>query len=149
MEIEIDFSKLSNKRLYYGFLAGIAAVLLLVSLAFLGKPLSPLAVGGDTRLLTWQDWQTAKIERQYRQEIGLLRSDADALATLLNQSPNAVAAQVAGSRITRHAADGLAALASARLTLAQAAQDTLAWSSGTLDRDTALGSLQNAVDLLK
>lgn len=146
MEIEID---LSNKRLFYGLVIGIAAVLLLASLAFLGKPLSPLATGGDPRLLTWQDWQTMKVERQYRQEIDVLRSDVDILATLLNQSPDAVAAQVAENRITRHAADGLDALASARLAVSQASQDTLAWASGTLDRDTALSSLQSAVELLK
>ena len=146
MEIEID---LSNKRLYFGFLAGIAAVLLLVSLAFLGKPFSPLATGGEPHLLTLQIWQTTKIEWQYKQEIGALRSDADALATVLNQSPNAVAAQVLESRIAKHATNGLDALASARLALSQAAQDAMAWASGTLDRDTALNSLQTAVDLLK
>ena len=146
MEIELN---LSNKRLFFALLAGIGIVLLLVGLAFLGKPFSPLAADGGLRLLTWQDWQTLKVERQYEQEIGILRSDADALAALLNHSPNPVAAQMLENSITQHTASGLSVLDPARLALAQAAQDVLAWSTGTLDRDTAAASLSTAMELLK
>ena len=146
MEIELN---LSNKRVLFIALAGAGLVLLLVGLALLGKPFSPSTVGGSLRLITWQDWQTLKIERQYEQEISVLRSDANALAALLNLRPNPVEAQVLETRIAGHTASGLAALDPARVALDQAALDVLAWSTGTLDRDTAATSLTSAMELLK
>lgn len=146
MEIELN---LSNKRLVYGILAGLGIVLVLVGLAFLGKPYTPVADDGGVRLLTWQDWQIFKIERQYEDEIAVLRSDAEELAALLNRSQNPVAAQLLATRIGKHTTDGLDALEPARSALALAAQDVLAWSSGSLDRDTASASLFSAVELLK
>jgi hypothetical protein len=146
MEIQID---LGNKRLFFGMMIGIGIALLLVGLAFLGKPFSPLAPEGSPRLISWQDWQTLKIQQQYEKEIAILRSDADALAILLNQSPAPVAAQVLESRIAQNTTDGLSALQPARLAVAQASRDVLSWSSGTLDRNAAAASLSTAVELLK
>jgi len=125
------------------------SLLSLLGVGALGRPYTPVSVAGQARLLTWDDWQLLKAERQYNAERDVLRSDADALAALLNQAPDPVSAQVLAQRIAQHSADGQAALQTARTALHQAAQDVASWTSGALDRDTAVASLQTATDLLK
>jgi len=142
MEITLDRSTL------FGFLTFLA-LLSLLGLAALGKPFTPVTNTGEGRILTWGDWQFFKAERQYTSEREILRSDADALAMLLDQTPDPVAAQLLLSRIAQHTANGEAALSSARSALQLAAQDVASWTAGTLDRDTAVASLQAAVNLLK
>jgi len=132
----------------YGSLVCLA-LLSLVGLGALGKLYTPVNAMGDVRLLTWDDWQLLKAERQYGAEREVLGSDAEALATLLDQNPDPVAAQMLAQRITQHTASGQAALQTARTALLQAAQDVASWTSGALDRDTAVASLQAATDLLK
>ena len=124
-------------------------LLSLLGLGALGKLYTPVSVAGDTRLLTWDDWQLLKAERQYDAEREVLRSGADALAALLDQNPDPVAAQMLAQRITQHTVSGQAALQPARTALLQAAQDVASWTAGALDRDTAVASLQTATDLLK
>lgn len=142
MEITIDRST------FYGLLAFLA-VLVLLGLGALGKPVTPLTETDQARLLTWDDWRLHKAERRYQAERKILRADADALAALLNRPPDPVAAQILAERINRRAADGEAALQPARLALQQASQDAAAWSAGILDRDTAVASLKAASALLK
>ncbi len=142
MEITID-----RKTLYLVF--AFLAILSLLVMGAIGKPLTPTTDSGQARILTWDDWQLLKAEKQYQAERDVLRSDADALADLLNSSPDPVAAQLLAERISRHTTDGEAALLLARTAIQQAAQDVASWSSGALDRDTAAASLQAAVDLLK
>jgi len=142
MEITID------RKTLCGFLVFLA-ILVLLSLAALGKMFTPMTSDENARILTWDDWTLFKTERQYQSERETLRSDADDLAALLNQSPDPVAAQLLEERIARHTSNGQAALASARAALLQAGQDAVSWSSGTLDRDSAAASLQTTVGLLK
>jgi hypothetical protein len=142
MEISI------NRNALYGILVFIS-LLSLLGMGALGRPYTHVNSAGDARLLTWDDWQLLKAERQYTTERDVLRSDVDALAALLNQAPDPVAAQILAQRITQHGADGQAALQTARTALQQAAQDVASWTSGALDRDTAVASLQTATDLLK
>jgi hypothetical protein len=142
MEITID------RNTVYGILVFLA-LLSFLGLGTLGKPYTPVTTTGETRLLTWDDWQVLKAERQYTSERTVLRSDADALASLLNQAPDPVAAQLLEERISRHTSNGQAALLTARTALLQAAKDAASWTSGGLDRDTAVASFQTATDLLK
>ncbi len=142
MEITIDRS-----TVYVLLVLG--SLLSLLGLGVLGRPYTPVTASGDARLLTWDDWQLFKAEREYAAERNLLRAEDDALASLLNQAPDPVAAQILEERITRNTASGAAALQSARTALLQAAQDVASWSAGALDRDTAAASLQTATDLLK
>jgi hypothetical protein len=142
MEISI------NRNTLYGILV-FMSLLSLLGLGALGRPYTPVSRAGDARLLTWDDWQLLKAERQYTAERDVLRSDVDALAALLNQAPDPVSAQMLAQRITQHTADGQAALQTARTALQQAAQDVASWTAGALDRDTAVASLQTATDLLK
>jgi len=142
MEITISRSTV------YGSLVCLA-LLSMLGLGALGKLYTPVTSTGDARLLIWDDWQLIKAERQYDAERGILRTDADALAALLDQAPDPVAAQLLAQRITQHTANGQAALQSARTALLQATQDVASWTAGALDRDTAFASLQAATDLLK
>ena len=80
----------------------------------LGKPYTPVTAAGETRLLTWNDWQLFKAEQRYSAEREVLRADDDALAALLNQAPDPVAAQILAQRVARDTVDGEAALLSAR-----------------------------------
>jgi len=142
MEISI------NRNTIYGIFAFVA-LLSLLGLGMLGKPYSPVTTAGETRLLTWNDWQLFKAEQRYSAEREVLRADDDALAALLNQAPDPVAAQILAQRVARDTVDGEAALQSARTALQQAAQDVASWTAGALDQNTAGASLQTASDLLK
>ena len=142
MEISI------NRNTIYGILAFVA-LLSLLGLGMLGKPYSPVTAAGETRLLTWNDWQLFKAEQRYTAEREVLRADDAALAALLNQAPDPVAAQILAQRVARDTVDGEAALLSARVALQQAAQDVASWTAGALDQNTAVASLQTASDLLK
>ena len=61
MEITVD------RNTVYGILVFLA-LLSLLGLGTLGKPYTPVTTAGDTRLLTWDDWQLLKAERQYTAE---------------------------------------------------------------------------------
>jgi hypothetical protein len=142
MEITINRTTLSGILVF-------VAILSLLGLGALGKPYTPVTAAGDANLLTWDDWQLFKVEQRYTAEREVLRVDADALGSLLNQNPDPVAAQILAQRIARHTAEGESALLSARSALLQTAQDVASWTAGALDRDTAVTSLQTASDLLK
>ena len=142
MEISI------NRNTIYGIFACVT-LLSLLGLGMLGKPYTPVSAAGDTRLLTWNDWQLFKAEQRYTAEREVLRADDDALAALLNQAPDPVAAQILAQRVARDTVDGEAALLSARAALQQAAQDVASWTAGALDQNTAVASLQTASDLLR
>ena len=142
MEISI------NRNTIYGILAFVA-LLSLLGMGMLGKPYTPVTAAGETRLLTWNDWQLFKAEQRYSAEREVLRADDDGLAALLNQAPDPVAAQILAQRVARDTVDGEAALLSARAALQQAAQDVASWTAGALDQNTAVASLQTASDLLR
>jgi hypothetical protein len=88
-------------------------------------------------------------ERAYAEELAVLRSDAMQLSQALDQQPNPVPTQFLVERIARHTQDGDASLESARTALANAALNVRDWSTGTLDRDTAILSVQGAMSLLQ
>ena len=103
MEISI------NRNTIYGILAFVA-LLSLLGMGMLGKPYTPVTPAGETRLLTWNDWQLIKAEQRYTAEREVLRTDDDALAALLNQAPDPVAAQILAQRVARDTVDGEEAL---------------------------------------
>jgi YD repeat-containing protein len=137
-----------NRNTLYGILV-LVALLALLGLGAIGRPVTPVTADGNARLLTWNDWQILKAERRYNAERELLRADVNALASLLNQAPDPVSAQLLAQRIATHTADGEAALLPARTALQQAAQDVANWTAGALDRELAVASLLTAVNLLK
>ena len=106
MEITINRTTLSGILVF-------VAILSLLGLGALGKPYTPVTAAGDASLLPWDDWQLFKAEQRYTAEREVLRVDADALGSLLNQNPDPVAAQILAQRISRHTAEEEAALLSA------------------------------------
>ena len=71
------------------------------------------------------------------------------LATMLEARPSPVAAQILAERIAKHTKSGDASLATARETLLIAALNVRDWAAGTLDRDMAVQSVEDAFGLLQ
>ena len=147
MEIELDLSR-EQQYVWYAAI-GIAVVLVLVSLSWLGMPVTPYTEAGTPRALGWNDWRFLQAERAYQRELVILRSYTDQLIEAVNSEPNPVAVQMLAEKILKQTGSGDPALEAARLTLVQAATDARNWSTGTLDRDSALASIQLAVELLQ
>ena len=82
-------------------------------------------------------------------ELSILRTDAMQLAQALEQKPNPVTTQFLIEKIAQHTKEGDPSLESARLALENAALNVRDWSTGTLDRDTAILSVQGALTLLQ
>jgi|WetSurMetagenome_2_1015567.scaffolds.fasta_scaffold44105_2 hypothetical protein len=142
MEITISRSTLYTALGLLAFLSGLG-------LASLGKSFTPWTENGSVPLLSWQDWQLAKAERLFESEREILRADVTAITALLNKNPDPVAAQLLTQRIEGHTSSGAPILLSARTALMGAAQALASWSAGALDRESAIVSLQAAIELLK
>ena len=120
----------------------------LVGMAQIGQNATPMDTG-TPRLLGWSDWRLLQAQRAYTKELSILRTDAMQLSQALDQRPNPVSTQFLIEQIARHTKEGDPSLASARLTLENAALNVRDWSTGTLDRDTAILSIQDALPLLQ
>jgi tRNA A37 N6-isopentenylltransferase MiaA len=133
------------------WLSAVAAVLIaiIIGLALIGRNYTTVDQAGDPQILSWSGWTLTQAQRAYNAEISVLRNDAIRLAETLNQRPNPVATQMLCEEIFAHTSSGDPSLAGARNALAAAAQNVLAWSTGTLDQAAAIQSLQTAVTLLK
>jgi hypothetical protein len=148
MEIELDFRK--NKSTFWMAALALLIFVMVFGLAQIGRNVTPVDAAGNATLLGWSDWQLFKAERIYTSEIAILRGDVTELAAMLDQqNPNPVAAQLLADRVSRHAADGDPSLATARLAVSTAALSVRNWTVGTLDRDSAILAVQEALALLK
>ncbi len=146
MEIEVD---LRGERLIIWRMAAIVMLIsALIGLGAIGARLTPLTADNSPKLLSWQDWRLLQAEHAYQAELVVLQQDATQLANMLEERPSPVAAQILAERITKHVETGDASLAAARESLLSAALDVRDWSAGTLDRDTAVQSVENAFSLL-
>jgi hypothetical protein len=119
----------------------LAAILLLVGTAALGRALLPTA----DRLLTLSEWQVLKASRSYQLELQHLQTSAENLAALLNARPDPVRAQLLAEDIARLASQGQPALVYSREKLVLAAQAVSDWAVGAIDRESAVQALQDAV----
>ena len=117
-------------------------------MAHMGQNATPLDTG-EPRLLEWSDWRLLQAQRAYAEELSVLRADALRLAKALEQKPDPVATQFLIEQIVQHTKEGDPSLESARLALENAALNVRDWSTGTLDRDTAILSVQDALPLLQ
>jgi hypothetical protein len=145
-EIEFNFRKNEDALWLIAFAVLIIAAL--VGMAQIGQNVTPMDTG-EPRLLGWSDWRLLQAERAYTQELSTLRADAMQLALALDLRPNPVTTQLLIEQIARHTQEGDPSLTSARLALENAALNVRDWSTGTLDRDTAILSLQDALTLLQ
>lgn len=152
MEIELDLGGIgfrSDRHVQYAIVV-ILVTLTLVGLGYLGIPATPYTDAGEPQLMSWSDWQFFQAERAYQHELVVLRAFAEQLVSAVNDRPDPVAIRILADRIEDQVnAGGEPALESARLALYQASQDIQDWSTGVLDRESALASLPVAVELLK
>jgi len=147
VEFELDFRK-NEETLWLAALI-VLIVAVIFGLAQIGRQVAPVNVNREASLLGWTDWRLLQAERAYADEMARLRVDATELAAMLEREPNPVAAQLLADRIARRTASGDASLATARLGLANAAASVRNWAAGTLDRDSAILSVQEALTLLQ
>jgi hypothetical protein len=117
-------------------------------MAQIGQNVTPMDTG-EPRLLGWSDWRLFQAERAYTKELSILRTDAMQLSQVLDLKANPVTTQFLIEQIAQDTKEGDASLSSARLALENAALNVRDWSTGTLDRDTAILSVQDALTLLQ
>ena len=147
MEFELDFRK-NEETLWLAALI-VLIVAVIFGLAQIGRQVTRVDASGEASLLGWSDWRLLQAERAYADEMASLRVDATQLVAMLEREPNPVAAQLLADRIARRTASGDASLATARLALATAAISVRNWAAGTLDRDSAILAVQEALALLQ
>ncbi|MBC8503767.1 MAG: hypothetical protein ISR58_12345 [Anaerolineales bacterium] len=135
--MEIDFTGLNVQK--RTLLISTASLAMLLILGLVGWILLP------DRVLTWTEWQVIQQSLAYNQEIRLLTRNADRLADLLQGSPDPVRAQLVTEKVRRHLHQmEIASLEIPRDTLSTAADATYSWSLGTVEKETAIASLQTA-----
>jgi len=146
MELELDFN--GERSLWQGITI-VAMILALIGLAAIGARVTPFSADGSPKLISWQDWRLLQAERAYYAELAELQEDAMQLATMIEARPSPVAAQILAERIAKHTKSGDASLTTARETLLIAALNVRDWAAGTLDRDMAVQSVEDAFGLLQ
>lgn len=120
-------------------------ILIVLGLTLLGKQVTPEGAS----LLTPSRWQLMKAERSYEKELGLLRSETEALVNLLNHGPNPVEAGLTADRIHQETLDGHTALGLQREAVANASEMVRLWAMGGAAREEAEAALAEAVSALK
>lgn len=148
MPFEIEFNFRKNEDALWLAAFALLIIAALVGMAQIGQNATPMDTG-TPRLLGWSDWRLLQAHRAYTKELSILRTDAMQLSQALDQRPNPVSTQFLIEQIARHTKEGDPSLASARLALENAALNVRDWSTGTLDRDTAILSIQEALPLLQ
>ncbi len=136
--MELDLSQ------YRWFLIALAAILLLAGLGWLGYTFTP----GEDQFLTWSEWQVAKAQRAYQDELGRLQEAVDSLAALLETRPDPVRAQLVAERIQRLTSEGQPALQYPREKLALAAQAVSDWAVGAAEYEVARLAVEEAIQAL-
>ena len=145
MELELDFRE-DQATWYVGIF--FAVLIMAFGLAKIGQPVTPYD-GSTARILTWSDWTLLKAEKVYVAELEVLRADVDQLADAIESASNPIQVSLLVDRVLKDTNEGTPTLEVARLAVAQAALDVRSWSTGILDRDSAIASLETAISLLK
>lgn len=148
MPFDFDFEFRKKEDLLWLIAFAFLVIGALVGMSQIGQDVTPLD-SGVPRLLNWSDWRLLQAQRAYTMELSILRTDAMQLAQTLEQKPNPVTTQFLIEKIAQHTKEGDPSLESARLALENAALNVRDWSTGTLDRDTAILSVQGALTLLQ
>lgn len=138
MEIELEF----GKGMWHVVLP--LAMGVIIGLAAIGHAVTPEGGG----ILTPSAWQLRSAERAYAAELADLRRQAEALADLMNQAPDAVRAGMAADRIEQLTRDGHPGLSLQREALAEAAIEVRLWAMGGAERQQAEEALTHAIDML-
>lgn len=142
MNIEFDLHQFKHNRRYWialAVLAGLAALILL------GRQITP--AGG--RVFSWQEWQVFQARQVYTRELADLTAETSRLSGLLQSAPDPARAQIICDQAAS-AADGVTStsLTGGATHVRTAAQETLNWSIGLVDYNTAAAAVQQAADWL-
>lgn len=148
MPFEIEFNIRKNEDTLWLIAFAVLVIAVLVGMAQIGQNATPMDTG-TPRLLGWADWYMLQAQGAYTKELTVLRKDAMDLAQALDLQPSPVATQFLVEQIMRDTKEGDPSLANARLALENAALNVRDWSTGTLDRDTAILSVQALQPLLQ
>jgi hypothetical protein len=148
MPFEIEFNFRKNEDALWLLAFAMLVIAALVGTAQIGRNVTPMQ-NETPRLLGWSDWHLFQAERAYAEELAVLRADAMHLSQALDRQPDPVTTRFLIERIAQDTREGDASLASARLALENAALNVRDWSTGTLDRDSAILSVQGAMSLLQ
>ena len=137
--MEIDLSE-ARPGLALLFLAAV------IALAALGRMYTP----ADGRMLTWQEWQIQKAERQYRRELGELQQTLDQLAAFYNQGQrDPVRGQYLADRaVERIQAQESPALAQQRQAVLEAVEAVRRWSLGVARDEDVHVALERALEIV-
>lgn len=142
MAIEISLDPTARRWLsVFGVLLALVTVL---GIGWLGQVVTP----NPARLLTWDDWQALKIERQYRAELAALRTDVGELAAALRVAPDPIRIGLLHDRLAQRHQTGLPLLAQHRAALLAANDAVYAWALTELAQTDAEFSVQEAVNVL-
>ncbi len=147
-EFELNFKE--NEYALWMTLFASILIAAIVGLAAIGRGITAVDNAGSPQVLSWSAWRMLQAQRAYDAELTVLRHDAVQVAALLDQQrPNPVVAQMLADTVTRDTQSGAPSLANARAALAAAAQNVRDWSTGVLDRNAAVQSVQTAFALLQ
>lgn len=147
-EFELNFKE--NEYAPWMTLFASILVAAIIFMAALGRGFTAMDSAGQPQVLSWSDWRMLQAQRAYDAQLTILRHDALQVAALLDQQrPNPVVAQMLAETITRDTQGGDPSLANARAALSSAALSVRDWSSGVLDRNTAIQAVQTAFALLQ
>jgi len=135
--MEIDFTELKIQKRVILILA--ISLVTMIILGLVGWNVLP------DRVLTWTEWQVIQQSLAYQRELRILVRNADRLAELLHEQPDAVRAQLVTERVRREIQQlELSSLTGQKEGLLSATDDVEAWSLGSSERAAAVSALQRA-----
>jgi len=141
MELELEFQ--GNAKAILGTLV---LFLVLVGLGAYGRVVTP----NPPKVLTWADWRFLAVQREYARQIAAMRQAAEALAVLLDESPEPLRAAWEAEQMADRweNAQVLEALSAQRDGLVAAARAVQDWAAGRQSLQGAREALQDALEVL-
>jgi hypothetical protein len=146
MEIEFDAPK---GQVFYPAIV-IVALLALAGLGWLGQGVTRVGEDGRALVLTWTDYQVAKMEREYLAQKTRLRGAVEDIARLFARNPSPMEAQIHLDRIEKDVSANadFPGLADARQAVLLAADAVRAYSLGKISHTDTAGAIHYAAELL-
>jgi hypothetical protein len=146
--VEIEFDAPKGQFFYSAVF--VIVLLTLAGLGWLGQGVTRVSEDGRALILSWTDYQVAKMEREYLAQKTRLRSAVDDIARLFAKDPSPMEAQIHLDRIEKDVnnARDLPGLADARQAVLLAADAVRAYSLGKYSHTDTAGAINDAAELL-
>ena len=142
MNIEFDLHQIKHNRRYW---IALAVLVGLTALILLGRQITP----AGKRVFSWQEWQVFQARQIYTRELAGLMAETSRLSELLQSVPDPARAQIICEQAASTADDVTStSLSGGADRLRTAAQETLDWSIGLVNYNTAAAAVQQAADWL-